>query len=157
MSQKSLTVSTQGGTGDDRGWGRGAWTRCRSTACRPCTSRGSLTFPCACGAILIPELNPELNDADPRVDLCCVLQAGEGCHMCRPAAPELISVAIPLYLSVSVISASEMSKIAKTFNDYWTKVLQNLGFRRVRVRIHCPCEWNLTSPQPGPEYAVPAE
>ena len=71
------------------------------------------------------------------VDLCCVLQAGEGCHMCRPAAPELISVAIPLYLSVSVISASEMSKIAKTFNDYWTKVLQNLGFRRVRVRIYC--------------------
>ena len=35
-------------------------------------------FHCACGAILIVELNPELNDADPRVDLYCVLQAGEG-------------------------------------------------------------------------------
>ena len=41
-------------------------------------SRAHFTFHCACGAILIPELNPELNDADPRVDLCCVLQAGEG-------------------------------------------------------------------------------
>ena len=64
-------------------------------------------------------------------------------------------LAILLYLSVSLISASEMSKIAKTFNEFGTKVLQNLGFRGVRVRIHCACEWNLTSPQPWPEYDVP--
>ena len=66
-------------------------------------------------------------------------------------------LAILLYLSVRLISASEMSKIAKTFNDYWTKVLRNLGFRGVRVRIHCACEWNLTSSQSWPEYAVPVE
>ena len=66
-------------------------------------------------------------------------------------------LAILFYLSVSLISASEMSKKAKTFNDDWTNVLQNPGFRRVRVRVHGPCEWNLTSRQPGPEYAVPVE
>ena len=30
-----------------------------------------------------------------------------------------------------------MSAIAGTLDDFWTKVLQNLGFRRVRVGIHC--------------------
>ena len=35
-----------------------------------------------------------------------------------------------------------MSKIAETFDDFRTKVLQNLGFRGVRVRIHCACAWN---------------
>ena len=36
-------------------------------------------------------------------------------------------------------SASEMSKIAEAFDDFRTKVLQTLGFRGVRVRIHCAC------------------
>ena len=72
--QKSLTVSPQEGKGASRGWGRAGNGH---AADQLRGGRGSITFHCACGAILIPELNPELNDADPRVDLCCVLQAGE--------------------------------------------------------------------------------
>ena len=51
-------------------------------------------FHCACGAILIPELNPELNDADPRIDLCCVLQAGEG-GRCAAQLPQSSTILIP--------------------------------------------------------------
>ena len=36
-------------------------------------------------------------------------------------------------------SASEISKTVETFDDSWTKVIQNLGFRGVRVRILCAC------------------
>ena len=57
-------------------------------------SRAHFTFHCACGAILIPELNPELNDADPRVDLCCVLQAGEG-GRCAAQVPQSSTILIP--------------------------------------------------------------
>ena len=36
-----------------------------------------------------------------------------------------------------------MSTTAETFDDFCTKVLQNLGFRGVRVKIHCapPFGW----------------
>ena len=53
-----------------------------------------INFHCARGAILIPELNPELNDADPRVDLCCVLQAGEG-GRCAAQVPQSSTILIP--------------------------------------------------------------
>ena len=61
-------------------------------------------------------------------DLCRMSQLPSWFSVRGPGS----GLAILLYLSVSLISASEMSKIAKTFNDYWTKVLQNLGFRGVR-------------------------
>ena len=67
-------MSTEGGTGDGRDFAGEPG----HAAGQVRAGRAHFTFPCACGAILIPELNPELNDADLRVDLCCVLQAGEG-------------------------------------------------------------------------------
>ena len=36
-----------------------------------------------------------------------------------------------------ISSALEMSTIAETFDDFWTKGFPNLGFRWVRVRILC--------------------
>ena len=36
-----------------------------------------------------------------------------------------------------ISSASEMNTRAETFDDFWTQVLQNLGFGGVSIRIHC--------------------
>ena len=68
--------------------------RARQAAGQLRASLAQFTFHCACGAILIPELNPELNDADPRVDLCCVLQAGEG-GRCAAQVPQSSTILIP--------------------------------------------------------------
>ena len=45
---------------------------------------------------------------------------------------------------------SEMRKLAKTFDEFLTKVLQNLGFRRVRSRIHAACAVAAASPATPP-------
>ena len=117
-------------------------TRCRASAYTPCLNRGPLCL---------------WSDSD-RAALKMLKTHCVWTHSLTLAALGTgWRLAILSCLSVSLISASKMSKKAKTFNDYCTNVLQNSGFRRVKVRIHSPCEWNLTSPQPGPEYAVPVE
>ena len=70
--QKSLSVSRQGG----KAVGRDLPGEPGHAAGQVRAGRAHFTFHCACGAILIPELNPELNDADPRVDLCWVYTPG---------------------------------------------------------------------------------